>query len=425
MLDKREIKGTSLEEVARQIYGEVDSESYERWIAYWKASQLRNEQLLSDFEALTLLDLKDRRVLDIGCGTGGLGKILRDRCGTYVGADYYRHVLRFAEPEGNRLYTQCNANALPFPDGSFDLILAFDVIEHMEGGWEWQQRFMDELRRVLAPLGMVFLTTPNFYYPYDAHTELYGPQFLPRFLRDHYIRAFNPEFLKEHKTFDNIQLLKPNGLRRLIDGAGLAPLHELPCGLDRKEYWRLHPVFGIAAVLGLGWYLHAEFWPILVHRGTRDRLRLKLRRDWHYVHSQPSEQTVEGFGPCLNFDEGPGGHQLGTGWHWHESDDRGFRWTSKSAVCYLESRKAIRYVELKGFSPIENCLEVWVDGTLVGVHQTRESEHFELSYLVPSLETTANRIFEVRIEMNRIVQSEDQGDSRELGVMIFQLGVTT
>ncbi len=353
----------SIEAVAEAIYGSRNSAAFRRWVEYWQASRKRNAELLAQFESIVLTELKGRRVLDIGCGTGGLGEILAARGAEYFGADYHTHVLQFSVPADGRAYLRCSGIELPFPDASFDLVIAFDVIEHLVGGKPWQEAFLSEIRRVLGPMGMVFFTTPNFWYPYDAHSELNGPQFLPVALADRYIGWRNPEFLREHITFRNIPLMRPGFLKKALARAGLASLHELPCGLDRKDYLDLHPLYGWLAYLGFGWLLHAEFWPILVRTEDRSRMRRKLRKDWYYESAQPSAEPIEEFAPAIDFSNPPFNHQLGPGWFWPESQERPIRWIGGRAVCYLQSRDSVHYLHVEGFSPRENALDILVEGT--------------------------------------------------------------
>lgn len=429
----------SLEETARQIFGAEDTASIERWVGYWRESRLRNERLLDSFERLVLLDFKQKSVLDIGCGTGGLGELIAGQCGLYVGGDYHGHVLQFAAPGGNRHYLQCSAPSLPFADRSFDYVFAFDVIEHLIGGRPWQLQFLRELRRVLRPLGMILFTTPNRLYPYEGHSQLYFPHYLPAGLSDRYISFFNPGFLREHHSFSEIKILTPRALLGLLQGSGLAFLHDLPCGLDRQEFLREFPVRGWMAYTGLAWVPHAEFWGILVGREHRSALRLKLKKNWHYEHNQPSALAPSDFGPCIDFGVSPSNHQLGPGWHWYERESRpsrkagfpvppltapaAYRWTTKEAVCYLESRSPVRYACVYGYSPRDNWAEVWVNGIRVGEHEISGGSDFKLQYLIP-FQDTAGRIFEVSVRCARAFQPDDPRDSRNLGLMIFSIGLS-
>ena len=283
--------------------------------------------------------------------------------------------------------------------------------------------FLRELRRVLQPLGMICLTTPNRWYPYEGHTGLYFPQYLPLSWSDRYIAWKNPEFLKEHTSFSEIKLLSPRVLRRYLAKSGLAFLHDLPCGMDRSDFLRHHPARGCLAYLGFGWHPHAEFWGVLVRAESRSALRLKMKHCWHYEHGQPAENPLPDFRNTIDFRQGPFSHQLATGWHWYEGDQRKFRWTGKRAACYLETRDLIRSVQVSGYSPHENHLDVWVDQIWVGEHPVQASLPFELTYLIP-FSQTQNRIFTVEIRCRRVFTPETIGDRRELGVMIFSVGLT-
>ncbi len=421
----REIQGRSLSEVARNIFGD-DPESIQRWIGYWEQSRERNRQLLETFGGLTFLDFRRKRVLDIGCGTGGLGELIGDGCRLYAGADYHPHVLRFAEPADHRGYLRCSGTQLPFPDETFDCVFNFDVIEHLVGGESWQRQFMQELRRVLKPLGMMFFTTPNFWYPYEGHSQLYFPQYLPAFLRDRYIGWRKPGFLREHHTFAEIPLVTPRRLRGLLRDSGLEFLHDLPCAMDKGELLSQHPVRGWLSFVGMGWYPHAEFWGILARKESATALRLKLRKNWYYERNQPSAAGPSDFGSRIDFRAGSYGPQLGPGWHWYE--EGGYRWTEKSAICYLQSGDLpVTRLRVIGFASTDNHVEVRLrtyPGRPVRIGETilERQKTFELEYLVP-FGDTRNKIFEACIRCKESFRPEDPTDQRELGLMVSSVEI--
>ncbi|HSR66997.1 MAG TPA: class I SAM-dependent methyltransferase [Acidobacteriota bacterium] len=417
--EPEESRISAMGEVAREIFGD-DPAAVRRWVEYWSQSRKRNQALLDAFAPLALLDFQGKRVLDIGCGAGGMAELIGPRCRLYAGGDYHHHVLKFSPQVDNSSFMQCSGLDLPFACGSFDFIFAFDVIEHLPGGPRWHLRFLQEMRRVLSPTGMLLLTTPNLLYPREGHTGLYFPQYLPLALADRYIAWRNPAFLREHHSFAEIQLLTPGRLRRCLKQSGLAFLHDLPCGLDRSDYRKLFPWRGWLTRLGLGWYPHAEFWGLIVRREMRAKLRTKLRHQWYYEQHQPSGQEERDFGPIIDFEQGGGSRQIGAGWYWHERDKKGFRWTSKSATCFLQSPGGLPYLQVHGYSPRSNRLEAVVDGTLVGVHLIDEGEEFRLQYLMPEEEA---QLREVEIRCSRTFRSQDDQDDRDLGVMIFSLGM--
>jgi hypothetical protein len=91
---------------------------------------------------------------------------------------------------------------LPFSDGEFELGFSNAVVEHVAGGREGQQRFVEELCRVAA---RVFVTTPNRYFPLDPHTLLPFAHWLPAgAARDRLLRA---------RGFDDV--LDPLGPKQL------------------------------------------------------------------------------------------------------------------------------------------------------------------------------------------------------------------
>ncbi|MEI7760171.1 MAG: class I SAM-dependent methyltransferase [Thermoleophilia bacterium] len=73
-------------------------------------------------------------------------------------------------------YVQGDGCALPFEDGSFDVVFSNAVIEHV-GDIERQRLFVSEALRVGR---RVFLTTPNRWFPLELHTRLPLVHWLPR-----------------------------------------------------------------------------------------------------------------------------------------------------------------------------------------------------------------------------------------------------
>ncbi len=97
-------------------------------------------------------------VLEVGCGFGGNLAVLlsRARPGQVVGLDQSREALCVAERAlGERVrLVQGDACALPFDDGSFDVVLAIECAFHFAS----RERFARETRRVLRPGGRLVLT---------------------------------------------------------------------------------------------------------------------------------------------------------------------------------------------------------------------------------------------------------------------------
>lgn len=95
-------------------------------------------------------------ILDCGCGTGANMKML-EAYGRVTGFDINATGLKFArEYEQRRLARAC-VTAIPFCDGAFDVVSAFDVLACLDDDQE--QSALAEMRRVLRPGGALLVNT--------------------------------------------------------------------------------------------------------------------------------------------------------------------------------------------------------------------------------------------------------------------------
>lgn len=122
--------------------------------------------------------LLKRRILDLGCGDGitDLGLALRWRPELLVGIDPFRGYERLPdimtahglgrELPANLRFEPQDANALDFPDNSFDVVVSWGSLEHIAGGYA---RALSEVRRVLRPDGLFFVHPGLYYANYGHH----------------------------------------------------------------------------------------------------------------------------------------------------------------------------------------------------------------------------------------------------------------
>jgi SAM-dependent methyltransferase len=119
------------------------------------------------------------RILDVGCGDGitDLGIALRWKPQELVGIDPFRgyerlpQILRDAHLPLDRLpenlrFTPDSANALPFADDSFDVVLSWGSLEHIVGG---HAQALKEIRRVLKRDGLLMVHPGLFYSDVGNH----------------------------------------------------------------------------------------------------------------------------------------------------------------------------------------------------------------------------------------------------------------
>ena len=99
-------------------------------------------------------------VLDAGCGTGYGSQILAETEAKVYGIDTSFQAIKYATetyPHDNSKFIVMDVNLLGFPNCTFDLIVSFQVIEHMKE----LDCYLNELIRVLKDEGTILLSTPN------------------------------------------------------------------------------------------------------------------------------------------------------------------------------------------------------------------------------------------------------------------------
>lgn len=98
------------------------------------------------------------KVLEVGCGEGYGIAILALKAQEYVAIDKFQTNLDdYKKQYKNIRFMQANVPPFPFEDNTFDALVTFQVIEHIEE----DEEFVSEMYRVLKPKGTLVLTTPN------------------------------------------------------------------------------------------------------------------------------------------------------------------------------------------------------------------------------------------------------------------------
>lgn len=126
---------------------------------------MRRPDMLAPVEAaLDRLAAPPSRVLDLGTGTGAVARLVAERfpASEVVGADISPQMIEEARKltkSARVRYEVADAQALPFADGSFDLVTLGNMIP-----------FFDELARVVAPDGHVLIA-----YSAGSETPIYVP----------------------------------------------------------------------------------------------------------------------------------------------------------------------------------------------------------------------------------------------------------
>ena len=229
----------------------ADQQHYDIHCTFARSRLAEGRDLLAYCDAVAPLRDRELRVLDVGAGNGGVALAFANAARMRVDAvdvlfnpTFSRAVRATGLPVRRGL---ARAGALPYANGSFDLVLLIDVLEHVR-----ERRDMGrEIMRVLRPGGIAFVTTParvRYFHRPDPHYGVRGllmlPNFLQRIMVNRVLRMRTataqgtsiPAYDVEH-TFWHYR-----GIARLFPGrASVEPLYGFPLvggPLLTKEWWR-------------------------------------------------------------------------------------------------------------------------------------------------------------------------------------------
>jgi len=144
-----------------------------------------------------------KRVLDAGCGTGYGSAELAQSAVAVTGVDISADAIEYASasyPIPGVRFLESSCTAIPAPPESFDLVVAFEVIEHLTD----YRAFLSECARVLTREGLFIVSSPNKRY-YAETRAATGPN--P--FHEHEFEA--GEFVHElEQVFSHVRLLLQN-----------------------------------------------------------------------------------------------------------------------------------------------------------------------------------------------------------------------
>jgi SAM-dependent methyltransferase len=156
------------------------------------------------------------RILDVGCGTGA-NLLMLSQFGDAEGVDVSEDALAFCRERGLENVKLGAAEKLPYDDGTFDLVTALDVVEHLDDDLAG----LREMRRVLRPGGRVLLFVPTFMFLWGLqddvsnHRRRYRMPELERVLEQ-------AGFEIERTTYANITFFMPIlAMRKLMRLTGI------------------------------------------------------------------------------------------------------------------------------------------------------------------------------------------------------------
>jgi len=157
------------------------------------------------------------RLLNVGCGTGGFTVVAQRAGASAVGVDAEPAAVEICRlkadaEKGGPTCLLAAAEALPFPDASFDVVYCFSTLEHVES----VPATVREMLRVARPGGVVYIHAPSELACYEGHYKLFWVPRMPKALARWYLRARG----RPTGFVDTLTPLLPRRLEALVRDAG-------------------------------------------------------------------------------------------------------------------------------------------------------------------------------------------------------------
>lgn len=207
---------TQAREMEKHTYAILDRVEEDHW---WFVGR---RAILESFlgQIVKELDVRDPRILDVGCGTGANLEML-EGFGRAEGVDVSEDALRFCSDKGLAARKGL-AEELPFEDGAFDIVTALDVVEHLDD----DMAGLAEMYRVVKKGGFALVFVPAFMWLWGVQDDVSNHRI--RYTKKQIIgRLENAGFEIERATYANITFFLPIlAGRTLMRITGLRPESE-------------------------------------------------------------------------------------------------------------------------------------------------------------------------------------------------------
>ncbi len=128
---------------------------------WWHVGRLK---ILDSYVGRYCSDRSNVKLLNVGCGTGGTLPML-EKYGTVDNVDTAAAAIKYMKRRGYTRVTKVDGSKLPFRPASYDIVAAFDVLEHISDDVD----ALREWSRVLKPGGRILLSVPAYQWLWSMH----------------------------------------------------------------------------------------------------------------------------------------------------------------------------------------------------------------------------------------------------------------
>lgn len=157
-----------------------------------------------------LLKRKNRKLVDVGCGSGLMLEVLK-KYGEPFGVDLSEEALKFCRQRGLNNVYKADVTSLPFKKDQVDLVIALDLIEHVVD----DVAAFKEFNRVLRSGGIIIISVPAFKFLWSYWDEMLGHQ--KRYTTGSLSKAITEAGFKVEKVgYSNSMILLPTLVMRKL-----------------------------------------------------------------------------------------------------------------------------------------------------------------------------------------------------------------
>ncbi|MBT9164964.1 MAG: Ubiquinone biosynthesis O-methyltransferase [candidate division WS2 bacterium] len=247
---EKEDRQTELKTLIRELYtregfNTLSPETfrdYDSWIDQKIDSEKRQDRYLAVIKRY-FGNLRTKRILEVGCGTGGTIVAMRKEGSIVCGVDSFIDTLKIARLRGkinnqNNFLINASGEDLPFRCAVFDGVLSLQVLEHVQD----IEKVVSEMYRVVRKGGFIYVETPNFNSFYESH---FKRKWLPRMPRTLAYWYFKLSGFKNAHFIYALNYTTPLKIRKTLSRFGLKITNpslesklEKIYGSQRSKGWR-------------------------------------------------------------------------------------------------------------------------------------------------------------------------------------------
>jgi ubiquinone/menaquinone biosynthesis C-methylase UbiE len=183
-------------DLEQTYHRDIHPEIIEKWRKYETTAFDRANEVIIDLSSH--VNFQGKNILDVGSGYGGFSLVIASKLPKQVVGleyDWQRIFLscsrqKMDHPENPLQFVQASGQDIPFPEGSFDIVICNNVLEHVKD----HRLLISEIERVLTPGGWLYISFPNLLsitnFIKDPHYNLFGISMMPPMLARWYVTDF-------------------------------------------------------------------------------------------------------------------------------------------------------------------------------------------------------------------------------------------